>query len=633
MAERIEQFPVDLLEEAELFRSLGAPERAYLIGSMYRRVLERGDVLVNQDIPADEVYLIAAGLVSVVRFDATGTATEVAQLGRGALVGELSLLTGNRPNATVAAMMETEVWALSHQHFQALLSQSIALALNVNRLLSAKIAATNQRLTPQRAAHLTAILGDRNDAGTRHFAADLAASIARHTRDRVLLIDCHPTDHSPLCDLPTWGVAVDELLNNQFQIAKHTAPVDPEGSLCGARLLRYSASPFNAAEPGVLLSLATRLRGLYRHILFDIPAEHTALLSGVLPLSDNVVVVVPRIRLHRAHALLRHSMLTGVGERGLLAVTGWSGQPRMGEIWPIEEEMGWKIGALIDGEAPQAGIDRVARAVARLRIGIAWSGGGPRGYAGSGIVRALEKLNVPLDLFAGTSAGALGAAVVGLSMNSEEANLRMRRVLPYLERTTRTYLPIFTISRHSLMSERWWNGLIRTLLDDHTFADLMLPFAAVALDLHSGRQHVFTRGPLWEAIRASSSLPVLAPPMMIQGRAYVDGGVVNNLPLDVLQQMGADILIGIDFTGAEKEVEWGRPNKRPDMLSTLRRSIDVTRNTVAVRTIPLADALIRPILHEAATYDMSVMDTFIAEGERATLAALPELRASIPWLD
>jgi NTE family protein len=302
----------------------------------------------------------------------------------------------------------------------------------------------------------------------------------------------------------------------------------------------------------------------------------------------------------------------------------------MGDVWEVEQTSRWKVGALIDNKNPQDGIDRLARLVANLRVGIAWGGGTARGWALAGISNALQNLNVPMDVFAGTSAGALGAAVYGLSLDYEQAEEQMRSILPYLKRTTRFFPPI-RLSRYSLLAEHWWRNLIQTFVGEKRFEDMLIPFAAVALDLKSGLQHVFKRGPLWQAIRASSSVPVIAPPMVINGRTYSDGGVVNAVPLDVVNDMGADILIGIDLTGREKENGWNG-SRKPHMLSNLIRNINVAYNTAASRTLPLADVLIRPALRPAAVYDVKVMDEFINEGKRAAYDALPELRKAIPWL-
>jgi NTE family protein len=380
-----------------------------------------------------------------------------------------------------------------------------------------------------------------------------------------------------------------------------------------------------------ILTAATYLRTVYRHVFFAIPPSQPHLLEDILPLTDKFIIHIHRNRLGKASLLLNMPELRPHREKGMLAVSAWHTNARMGDLKRIEENLGWNVASMISSDAPHTGIDRVARTIAKMRVGLAWGGGTARGWALAGIANALETIGVPMDLFAGTSAGALGAAVYGLSLNYQEADARMRQILPYLQRTTRL-LPPLTISSHSLLRQGWWNDLIKTFVEDLTFDDMLLPFAAVALDLRTGLPKVFTEGLLWQAIRASSSIPVLAPPMIIEGRAYADGGVVNAVPLDVVSDMGADILIGIDLTGSERNAEdWGK-DSTPNMLGTLTRTINVAYNTSASRTLPLAQVLIRPSLRAAAVYDVRVMDEFIAEGERATYAALPEFQKVLKWL-
>jgi NTE family protein len=445
----------------------------------------------------------------------------------------------------------------------------------------------------------------------------------------VLLIDGHPTNQSTLNRQAHWGESVEQLLQNTSLLLSHSHPA--KSSKAEVRLICYSADEQTKADPGSLLWLVTHLRHFYKHIIVDLPHEHQALLTDTLSFMDRVVVTSHRQHLNDLNDLLTRLESTHSVSDGLLAVTGWAGHFRMGEWWRLEKRTGWKVGSLIDEQNRQDGIERLARRVANLRVGIAWGGGTARGWALAGIANALQQLNVPMDMFAGTSAGALGAAVYGLSLNYEIADQQMRSILPYLERTTRFFPPL-TLSRYSLFAESWWNNLIQTFVGKLTFDDMLVPYAAVALDLETGQQKVFKRGLLWKAIRASSSVPILAPPMVIDGRSYSDGGVINAIPLDVVKDMGADILIGIDLTGREKAQEWNASTK-PPMLPTLIRTINVAYNTAASRTMPLADVMIHPALRAAAVYDVSVMDEFMAEGERATLEALAELRQVMPWLE
>lgn len=617
-----------LLRETELFRALEERDLLYLASRMSRRLFIRHERLVTQGEALDEIYLISSGLVNVYRNDENCTPIEVAQLGKGSLVGELSALMNKLPNANVIAMLDTEAWALKHDDFRLVLSRSLQLALSINQSLSAKLAATMRRLTPRNTAQVITILGSRS--GYPRLSFQLAASIAHYTSNSVLLVDGHQPDQSPLRHDPIWGKPVEELYQDPSLLVFHALPSSESDPYGNVRLIRYSSDEDFVVEAAALVSLISRLGSFYDHIIVDLPHDNHMLLTDTLSFMDHVIITSERTCLHKIHELLDHPAVKLTRERGLLVVTDWPQRHRMRDVWQLEQRYKWKVGALIDKSNPKEGINQLARIVAKLRVGIAWGGGTARGWALAGIANALERLNVPMDVFAGTSAGALGAAVYGLSLDYRIADQRMREVLPYLKRSTRFFPPL-ALSRHSLLAKNWWMNLIKTFVEDLTFGDMLVPYAAVALDLMSGQQHVIKQGLLWKAIRASSAVPVIAPPMIINGRAYSDGGVVNAVPLDVVRDMGADILIGIDLTGCEQDVRWGETRK-PNMINTLIRNINVAYNTSASRTLPLADVLIRPALRPAAVYDASVMDEFIAEGERATLETLPELRKVMPWL-
>lgn len=611
--------PAELLADHDMFRALPAQERTFLAKRMYSRTYGRGEILIQQGDPIDVILFIASGLVSVVQTDITGHNTELAQLGDGALVGELSMLTGNLPNATVTALIESEVWALNRADFETVLQRSIPLAMSVNRMLSNKLAHANQRLTPRRNGQWTVFLDEYGDEFP--LVAQVAERVAFFSNESVVVLDGYPPARSPLRRAGYSLIPIDRILQGVEGLMYRNGTKE---------VIVVNAVEDEMADSSQMLTAAAALRTIFRHVLFALPPDQPHLLEDIVPLADKTMIHVHRTRLAKLGLFLNSSALYQQREQGMIVISAWATTPKVGDIRRAHEHLGWNI-ELIGTHQPQAGIDRVARTIAKMRVGLAWGGGTARGWALAGIANALESIGVPMDLFAGTSAGALGAAVYGLSLNYQEAGERMRQILPYLQRTTRL-LPPIAISAHSLLRQGWWNDLIKTFVGDLTFDDLLLPFAAVALDLRTGQQKVFDNGLLWHAIRASSAVPVLAPPMMIEGRAYADGGVVNAVPLDVVATMGADILIGIDLTGSERgNEEWGKDSS-PNMLSTLTRTINVAYNTSASRTLPLAHVLIRPSLRAAAVYDVRVMDEFIAEGERATFAALPELKKVLKWL-
>jgi NTE family protein len=209
----------------------------------------------------------------------------------------------------------------------------------------------------------------------------------------------------------------------------------------------------------------------------------------------------------------------------------------------------------------------------RPKIGLALGGGGARGAAHVGILRALEEMHVPVDYVAGTSMGAVVGGLYASGMTTDEIeqalvttdwrdalNDRTRyRDLSFRRKEDENrYLTAFEAGlrrgRFVLPSGLRSGQKLRFLLQSyvvpvatvHDFSKLPIPFKAVAADIETGEAVILDRGDLAEAIRASMSIPGVFSPMEINGKLLVDGGVANNLPVDVVRAMGADIVIAID---------------------------------------------------------------------------------------
>jgi len=220
--------------------------------------------------------------------------------------------------------------------------------------------------------------------------------------------------------------------------------------------------------------------------------------------------------------------------------------------------------------------------MARPRIGLVLSGGGARGYAHLGAIRALRRYGIPIDLVVGTSMGAIiGAAYAsGIDLDKLEkvlANLDLNSLLelprgPFQEAET-----IFTrLLKEHLLHKRDWRSpdspyqehvhklcqFFRLFTKDQTFAELKIPFAAVATDIDAGERVVIRRGRVCKAITVSAIVPHILYPTEHEGHYLVDGGVVDNLPVDVAVELGAEAVIAIDINSTE-------------LLRELRGSIDI----------------------------------------------------------
>ena len=201
--------------------------------------------------------------------------------------------------------------------------------------------------------------------------------------------------------------------------------------------------------------------------------------------------------------------------------------------------------------------------------GIALAGGAARGLAHIGVLKALEEAEIRPACIAGTSAGALvgGLYAAGLSVAD------MERVVAELGGWELSKLLDVTWAKGSLVAGNAVAGFLRDLVGEVRIEDLKIPFIAVAVDINSGRGHLFDRGPLVDAIRASISIPGIFEPFAANGSYFVDGGVRLNLPLRALDQFRPSIRIGVGLSGAQwLNAQWTQgeikrdhgPNKDPD---------------------------------------------------------------------
>ncbi len=174
----------------------------------------------------------------------------------------------------------------------------------------------------------------------------------------------------------------------------------------------------------------------------------------------------------------------------------------------------------------------------RKRVGLALGGGGMRGMAHVGVIRVLEREGIPIDCIAGTSAGSVvGAAYAGGIRGHQLMELALQIRWRDIAR------PVWP--RHAFISFARLETYVANLLGDPTFADLDIPYAAVTADLATGEQVILQEGRVAPAVRASCSVPGIVAPVEVNGRLLADGGVINNVPISVVRNLGAEVVIAV----------------------------------------------------------------------------------------
>jgi NTE family protein len=188
-------------------------------------------------------------------------------------------------------------------------------------------------------------------------------------------------------------------------------------------------------------------------------------------------------------------------------------------------------------------VSRIARFIAGRAVGLVMAGGGAPGLAHVGTIRALREAGVPIDVVGGTSIGSIVAAAVALDFDDLRLN-REFRVGFVGSNPIGDYrlLPLISLSKGRRMERR-----LRRALGEAMIEDAWLPFLCVSADISANVQHVHTTGPLWRAVRTSASIPGVLPPMVAGNRLLIDGSSVNNLPVELIRDLGAARIIAADL--------------------------------------------------------------------------------------
>lgn len=283
-------------------------------------------------------------------------------------------------------------------------------------------------------------------------------------------------------------------------------------------------------------------------------------------------------------------------------------------------------------------------AVSRSKVGLVLSGGGAKGAAHIGVLKVLEANNVPIDYIVGTSIGSYIGGWYALGYSPDQIQEIMfntnwdkgysdfipREELLYEDKQLRDKYNITLRLGYSEGKLKMPSGLLLgqsalqllKLSTDavgvfESFDDLAIPYRAVATDISSSKAVVLSSGSITQAMKASSTVPGALEPIEIDGKLLVDGGIVNNMPVDVARAMGADIIIAVDI--GSPLLDKKQINSTVDVLSQLSNILTITTTNNQKLLLEEQDILIRPDIADLSTTDFSILDIALEKGEQAAL--------------
>lgn len=272
------------------------------------------------------------------------------------------------------------------------------------------------------------------------------------------------------------------------------------------------------------------------------------------------------------------------------------------------------------------------------RIGLVLGGGGGKGSAHIGVLSALEALHIPVDVLAGTSIGGLVAALYAVGYQPYQ-------IEQWFQRATGRHILERDPTNGGFLGTRKIEGLLREAFGERTFADARMPLALVAVDIRRGVEVVLREGSLVDAVLASTAIPGLFPPVIYADRLLVDGGALNNVPVDVAYALGAGRVIAVDLGMIAEEFAFKPVAEAGVAPWSPRRWVPRSQLLIAERALAIMTAhiteqrlretppavLLRPVVAGLLPFDFTQTVQGRMFGERAVFEQRTALEALAQW--
>jgi NTE family protein len=465
--------------------------------------------------------------------------------------------------------------------------------------------------------------------GPGTFVGEMALLLAQpRSATLEVVIDAHLLclRKSDLDDLianhPSVGLRLSQELSQRLAVTSHQlAGMHPQG-----RRLAAVWGP-NAGRLSVILSQQVRRTIGFLPLSGAPISTEASISSGVMPLggaeldeSSLAEALGQQLDVfsHVLLALSREDTPLARKALELAEVVVSSGPPPDWVSQAVDPELLWVV------KDTDKDLERVARRLAGLVVGLALSSGGSKGIAHIGVLKVLRQAGIPIDMITGTSAGALFGAWFAAGWSDQELVEQTLQLSSYnYWRNWDVNLP----PRAGLIKGQRAYELLDRWMDGRHFSELETPLYIVAADILTGEEVIFDSGPVADAIRASLSLPIVADPWHYQERYLVDGAVVNPLPANVLRERGADIVIASNVSHMADYGPLSGIDRMPNFLEIISNIISAAEMELIKSQLELIDVLIRPKTKARHALDFSRAAAAIAEGEEAAQNQIESIRA------
>ena len=527
--------------------------------------LNRGEVLFRQDEQPDGAYVLVSGTMNVSVLGENNEVRDVALLRQGEIVGELSLITHEKRSATVTAVRDCELFRIDADIFDRVSERYPRIMLGIHKTISKRL------------------------------RDNIPGKQALANSSNIALVSAAP------------DIELSEIANSLYEsLNQYSNTIVLSRTSTEQYLKRPNIMHSHTGEPGNtrLVQWLNNQESRYDHILYQADSGWNPWTRRCIRQADHVLIVADPERPNVSAQLVEHLSQSRQQWSLLFTHPSDTDRPRNTRQWIADALPAEKITADVSSrrktdsnpkfihhlrENHQPDYQRIARILAGHATGLVLGGGGARGFAHLGVLRALEQLGMDIDMIGGTSIGAPISGWVAQQMNAAQSRNAATDAFHSLIDLT---FPSTSVIAGKRIAE-----VITQQTGSWDIEDFWLPFFCISTNITTAKSIVHTRGNSARAIRASVSIPGVLPPVPENGELLVDGGVLNNMPIDVMRKLnpGGKVLAidvstskgmnveedyGLSVSGWRQLLSrfiptWVKPVKAPGVAEVLMQSMVV----------------------------------------------------------
>jgi NTE family protein len=549
----VEQTVAEFLRKVQIFAELPEELLERLASIATNVSLSRGEWLFREGEPADGVYIVRVGHLEIVQEQPEPAVLNT--LTRGAVIGELALLSGAARSGSARALRDSEVLKIEKSHFDELLNSTPTLALGLTRVLSVQLQASRALPVTRRARPVTiALLGLGPGVPLMEIADELSTAMCAFGRVAVL----HPDDRA--ASAGEAGSRADAIGRFGPVVERCELEHDHVIMVCGD-------DPRTGTWDDFCLARADRVLAVVDASVSDADGAARGLGS--------------QDALGRSTGRIRGCDLVGYGlQAGTGGLGGWLERIEPAGTFALSSDGGRR-----------RDVARMARRLSGRSLGIVFGGAGARAFAHLGVLEVLLDAGVRVDRVGGVSIGAFVGALLAVGYDGAAID-----ACCYEEWVRRNPINDYTIPRSSLIRGRKSQAMLERVFGQTRIEELSRSFYCASVDLRESSLRIDRRGFVAEAVGASIALPLIAPPVRRGESLLIDGSLLDNLPLAPMSAGGEGPVLAIDIKNGEERAE--APEPMPE------RTADAAARSHA-RLPPLTDTMARIALLSSANTEES----------------------------